>query len=323
MLSGLALVTAYAGSFVDWHARRTGDDPDPGPGDNETVESLHSLPRRRPRLRRRPRCGLLHRARDRDRPAPREPRAALAGLVQHPARRLPGRGHPLAAHPRRVRRRASASTPSRRRAAATSSRSTPSASRSRARRRRRSSPRCWPRPSSTCSSRRACSRGPTPAAACRACPTCPSTPAFEFAFIGDHQREVLIAAAVLALVGMILLRWVTKHVRAFWDRVRQGLAILHFPKLLPAPRRAPAVHRLVVPARHGVLPARGLPRERDDRERAARAGRGLHLDPAALHPRRRGGAAGAAGDRAVGRGDALGDPRVLRGRADRRRRWST
>jgi hypothetical protein len=30
MLSGLALVTAYAGSFVDWHARRTGDDPDPG-----------------------------------------------------------------------------------------------------------------------------------------------------------------------------------------------------------------------------------------------------------------------------------------------------
>ncbi len=26
MLTGLALVTAYAGSFVDWHSRRTGDD---------------------------------------------------------------------------------------------------------------------------------------------------------------------------------------------------------------------------------------------------------------------------------------------------------
>jgi uncharacterized membrane protein YbhN (UPF0104 family) len=62
-------------------------------------------------------------------------------------------------------------------------------------------------------------------------PDLPNAPAFEFAFIGDHQREVLIAAGVLALIGMVLLRWVTKHVRAFWDRVRQGLAILHFPKL--------------------------------------------------------------------------------------------
>jgi hypothetical protein len=29
MLTGLALLTAYAGSFVDWHDRRTGDGPDP------------------------------------------------------------------------------------------------------------------------------------------------------------------------------------------------------------------------------------------------------------------------------------------------------
>jgi hypothetical protein len=29
MLTGLALITAYAGSFVDWHGRRTGDGPDP------------------------------------------------------------------------------------------------------------------------------------------------------------------------------------------------------------------------------------------------------------------------------------------------------
>jgi hypothetical protein len=31
MLTGLALVTAYAGSFVDWHARRTSDDRIPRP----------------------------------------------------------------------------------------------------------------------------------------------------------------------------------------------------------------------------------------------------------------------------------------------------
>jgi len=61
-------------------------------------------------------------------------------------------------------------------------------------------------------------------------PDLPSAPAFEWAFFARHQREILIALIVLLFVGAIGLRWLARHVRAFWARVGQGVTILRTPK---------------------------------------------------------------------------------------------
>ena len=61
-------------------------------------------------------------------------------------------------------------------------------------------------------------------------PDLPSAPAFEWAFFARHQREVLIALIVVGVAGAIGLRWLARHVRAFWARVGQGVTILRTPK---------------------------------------------------------------------------------------------
>ncbi len=61
-------------------------------------------------------------------------------------------------------------------------------------------------------------------------PELPSAPAFEWAFFARHQDEMVIVLIVLLLFGAIGLRWLTRHVRAFWARVGQGVTILRTPK---------------------------------------------------------------------------------------------
>jgi uncharacterized membrane protein YbhN (UPF0104 family) len=61
-------------------------------------------------------------------------------------------------------------------------------------------------------------------------PDLPSAPAFEWAFFARHQREVLIAVLVAIVLAAIGLRWLARHVRAFWARVGQGVTILRTPK---------------------------------------------------------------------------------------------
>jgi uncharacterized protein (TIRG00374 family) len=61
-------------------------------------------------------------------------------------------------------------------------------------------------------------------------PQLPNIPAFEISFWAEHPRAFLITTAVLILtlvIGVILL---AHRVRAFWERVRQGVTILRTPR---------------------------------------------------------------------------------------------
>jgi uncharacterized membrane protein YbhN (UPF0104 family) len=61
-------------------------------------------------------------------------------------------------------------------------------------------------------------------------PQLPNLPAFEFAYWADHPRTLAIVTAVL-IVGTIVAVYLLAHrVRRFWERVRQGLAILTQPR---------------------------------------------------------------------------------------------
>lgn len=61
-------------------------------------------------------------------------------------------------------------------------------------------------------------------------PQLPRLPAFEISFWANHPRTLLIAIGVLALVTAIGIYYLAHHVRRFWARVRQGLAILTQPR---------------------------------------------------------------------------------------------
>jgi uncharacterized membrane protein YbhN (UPF0104 family) len=56
-------------------------------------------------------------------------------------------------------------------------------------------------------------------------PHAPQLPAFEWGWLGSH----LHVAVGLALVAFVLLIWAGGHLRRFWGRIAQGLAILHTP----------------------------------------------------------------------------------------------
>jgi uncharacterized membrane protein YbhN (UPF0104 family) len=61
-------------------------------------------------------------------------------------------------------------------------------------------------------------------------PELPHLPAFEISFWANHPRTLLITLGVLALALAIGIYYLAHHVRRFWSRVRQGLAILTQPR---------------------------------------------------------------------------------------------
>jgi len=61
-------------------------------------------------------------------------------------------------------------------------------------------------------------------------PRLPHLPAFEISFWAGHPRTLLIVTGVLLLAIAIGVYYLAHHVRRFWDRVKQGLAILTQPR---------------------------------------------------------------------------------------------
>ncbi len=61
-------------------------------------------------------------------------------------------------------------------------------------------------------------------------PQLPHLPAFEISFWANHPKTLLIAIGVLLLATAIGVYYLAHHVRRFWDRVKQGLAILAQPR---------------------------------------------------------------------------------------------
>jgi uncharacterized membrane protein YbhN (UPF0104 family) len=51
-------------------------------------------------------------------------------------------------------------------------------------------------------------------------------PAFDLAFFASHPRFTLFVLTVLAIAALVAFALLSARVRAFWDRVRQGLTIL-------------------------------------------------------------------------------------------------
>jgi uncharacterized membrane protein YbhN (UPF0104 family) len=61
-------------------------------------------------------------------------------------------------------------------------------------------------------------------------PKLPNLPAFEIAFWADHPRTLAIVVAVLIVLAIVVVILLAHRVRAFWDRVKQGVAILTEPR---------------------------------------------------------------------------------------------
>lgn len=61
-------------------------------------------------------------------------------------------------------------------------------------------------------------------------PRIPHLPAFEISFWADHPKTLLIVTGALLLATAIGIYYLAHHVRRFWDRVKQGLAILRQPR---------------------------------------------------------------------------------------------
>ena len=61
-------------------------------------------------------------------------------------------------------------------------------------------------------------------------PQLPHLPAFEISFWANHPKTLLITIGVLLLATAIGVYYLAHHVRRFWDRVKQGLAILRQPR---------------------------------------------------------------------------------------------
>jgi glycosyltransferase 2 family protein len=61
-------------------------------------------------------------------------------------------------------------------------------------------------------------------------PQLPDLPAFEISFWANHPKTLLIVIGALLLATAIGVYYLAHHVRRFWDRVKQGLAILRQPR---------------------------------------------------------------------------------------------
>ncbi len=78
-------------------------------------------------------------------------------------------------------------------------------------------------------------------------PEIPHAPVFEFSLIARHETAAAIAAGALVVAGIITVRWLSRHVRRFWDRVRQGVSILRTPRRYLATGRPLPGARLGLP----------------------------------------------------------------------------
>jgi uncharacterized membrane protein YbhN (UPF0104 family) len=61
-------------------------------------------------------------------------------------------------------------------------------------------------------------------------PQLPDLPAFEISFWANHPKTLLIVTGVLILATAVGVYYLAHHVRRFWDRVKQGVAILAQPR---------------------------------------------------------------------------------------------
>ncbi|HXV04756.1 MAG TPA: lysylphosphatidylglycerol synthase transmembrane domain-containing protein [Solirubrobacterales bacterium] len=61
-------------------------------------------------------------------------------------------------------------------------------------------------------------------------PTLPDLPAFEISFWAAHPEALLITVAALAVAIAVAVYFLAHRVRRFWDRVKQGVAILGRPR---------------------------------------------------------------------------------------------
>ena len=61
-------------------------------------------------------------------------------------------------------------------------------------------------------------------------PRLPQLPAFEIAFWAEHPRTLAIVVGVLLVGGSVAVFLLAHRVRRFWDRVKQGVAILTEPR---------------------------------------------------------------------------------------------
>jgi uncharacterized membrane protein YbhN (UPF0104 family) len=61
-------------------------------------------------------------------------------------------------------------------------------------------------------------------------PQLPHLPAFEISFWANHPRTLLIVTGALLLAIAIGVYYLAHHVRRFWDRVKQGVVILRWPR---------------------------------------------------------------------------------------------
>ena len=120
-------------------------------------------------------------------------------------------------------------------------------------------------------------------------------PAFDLAFFASNPQFTLFLLTASAIAALAAFALLSARVRAFWQRVRQGLTILfdrrrYFREvwLVQLAGLGAALRRLLVPAR-------GVQRRRLGAQRAARAGRERRRRARAVHAGRGGRAAGAAG----------------------------
>ena len=58
-------------------------------------------------------------------------------------------------------------------------------------------------------------------------PDLPALPAFDWSFVVEHPYVAAAVGAVLVGAGALGIAWASRHVQAFWERVSQGLAVLH------------------------------------------------------------------------------------------------
>jgi uncharacterized membrane protein YbhN (UPF0104 family) len=61
-------------------------------------------------------------------------------------------------------------------------------------------------------------------------PDLPRLPAFDWSFVVEHPRIATIVGCVLLAALVLGVAWASRHVLAFWERVKQGLAILRDPQ---------------------------------------------------------------------------------------------
>ncbi len=61
-------------------------------------------------------------------------------------------------------------------------------------------------------------------------PRIPDLPAFEISFWADHPKTFLIVTGALLIASAVTVYLLAHRVRRFWDRVKQGVAILTTPR---------------------------------------------------------------------------------------------